>query len=130
MSGMSRYYVSRAIVSIAFGGLFVFTGSPWWVGLLIAVLTFGWFLYAPRSGRYAVHPELGATALRRDERTQAINDRSARNAFIVVMLAIAGLALYFGASAAAQVPLVVLQWTLILGVVTYFISDLIQRRSA
>lgn len=129
MSGMTRYYVSRAVVSIAFGGLFALTGSPWWVAALIAGVAFGWFLYAPRSGRYAVHPELGATALRRDEYTQAINDRSARNAFIMVMLAIAGLSLYFGNQDSTQVPLQLLQLTLILGVLVYFISDLIQRRS-
>jgi hypothetical protein len=126
---MTRYYISRAVVSIAFGGLFALTGSPWWVALLISAIAFGWFVYAPRSGRYAVHPELGVTALQRDEYTQAINDRSARNAFIVVMLAIASLSLYFGTRDSTQVPLQLLQWTLILGVLAYLISDLIQRRS-
>ena len=130
MTGMSRYYLSRAVISAAFGFLFALTGSPWWMAALIGVIAFAFFLWAPRSGRYAVHPELGVTALRRDERTQGINDRSARNAFIVTMLAVAGAALYFGRFPPAVVPVSFLNHTLILGVLTYFLSDFLQRRSS
>jgi len=96
MSGMSAYYISRAVISAASGVLLALTGLQWWMATLMGVIVFGLFLWAPRSGRYAVHPEFGVTALRRDEHTQAINDKAARNAFVVTMLAIAGIAIYFG----------------------------------
>ncbi len=126
MSGMSAYYISRAIISAAFAVFLAVTGFELWMATLMGAIVFGLFLWAPRSGRYAVHPEFGVTALRRDERTQGINDRAARNAFVVVMLALAGLAIYFGAT--AFVPVRVLEYALILGVLTYFGSDLFLRR--
>ena len=129
MSGMSAYYISRAVISAASGVLLALTGLQWWMATLMGVIVFGLFLWAPRSGRYAVHPEFGVTALRRDERTQAINGKAARNAFIVTMLAIAGIAIYFGSIAPASVPVAMLQSMLILGALTYFVSDFFLRRS-
>jgi hypothetical protein len=123
MTGMKAYYVSRAVISAAFGVLFAATGSPWWAGLGVAALAFGWFLAAPHIGRYSVHPELGVTALRRDERSQAVNDRAARNAFVISMLALGGLLLYFQWLAVEVTPLAVLKWVLILGVLVYYLSD-------
>ena len=130
MIGMSRYYLSRAVLSAVFGFLFALTGSTWWVAALIGAIAFAFFLWAPHSGRYVVHPELSVTALRRDERTQGINDRSARNAFIVTMLAVAGAALYFGRFTPAVVPVAFLNYTLILGVLIYYLSSFLQRRSS
>jgi nitrogen fixation-related uncharacterized protein len=129
MSGMSVYYISRAVISAALGVLLALTGLQWWMAVLMGVIVFGFFLWAPRSGRYAVHPEFGVTALRRDERTQTINDKAARNAFIVTMLAIAGIAIYFGSIVPASVPVTMLQYMLILGALTYFVSDFVLRRS-
>jgi hypothetical protein len=129
MTGMTSYYISRAVISIAFGALFAATGSAWWLSVLMGGLVFALFLWAPHSGRYAVHPELGITALRRDERTQGINDKAARNAFVVSMLALGGIAVYFGALALATVPLAALKWVLVAGAVTYVGSDLWLRRS-
>src|SRR5512143_1614349 len=97
MTGMKAYYLSRAVISIGFGALFLLSGSSWWVAVLVAAVAFGWFLLAPHIGRYSVHPEFGVTALRRDERSQLINDKAARNAFVVSMLAVAGAAIYFEA---------------------------------
>ena len=129
MTGMSRYYVSRVVISIAFGGLFALTGSPWWMAILVSTVLIALFLYAPHSGRYAVHPELGVMALQRDERTQTVTDRAARNAFVVTMLVIAAIALYFGPISPAAVPVVALKLTLVLGALTYFLSDFLLRRS-
>ncbi len=97
--------------------------------MLVGVVAFGWFLIAPHIGRYAVHPEYGVTALRRDERAQAINDRAARNAFVVCMLAAAAVAIYYEAFAAASVPVDVLKWLLVLGAVAYYASDFWLRRA-
>jgi hypothetical protein len=124
MTGMMPYYISRAVMSVAFGALFAVTGSPWWTAILIGGLMFALFLWAPRSGRYSVHPEFGITALRRDERTQTINDQAARNAFVVSMLTLGGTAVYFGTFALAEVPVAVFKLILVIGVLTYFVSDL------
>ena len=129
MSGMSAYYISRAVISAALGVLLTLSGLEWWMAALLGVIVFAFFVYAPRSGRYSVHPELGVTALRRDERTQGINDKAARNAFVVTMLAIAGMTIYFGAMAAVNVPIAALKWTLVLGVLVYFVSDFVLRRA-
>jgi nitrogen fixation-related uncharacterized protein len=93
------------------------------MAVLVGLLVFVLFLWAPRSGRYAVHPELGVTALRRDERTQVINDKAARNGFVVTILMIAAIAAYFGAIAQTNVPILALHLSLVLGVLTYFFSD-------
>jgi len=129
MTGMSRYYISRALISIALGALLALTGSRWWMAGLVGVIAFAYFLWAPHSGRYAVHPELGVTALRRDERTQTINDKAARNAFVATILTVAGIAVYFGTIAPANVPVAILNLALVLGILTYFVSDFWLRRS-
>jgi hypothetical protein len=129
MSGMRLYYFSRALISIAFGLVFVLTSEPWWVGVLIGALVFAYFLWAPRSGRFSVHPELGVTALRRDEHSQIINDKAARNAFVVTGLALAGLSIYYGTILSASVPVALLNYTLVFGVTVYFITDQVLRRA-
>jgi len=129
MTGMSRYYISRILVSVAFGGLFALTGSPWWMAVLTSIVLIALFLYAPHSGRYAVHPGLGVMALQRDERTQTVTDRAARNAFVVTMLIIAGITIYFGSILMASVPIVALKLVLAVAALTYFLSDFWLRRS-
>jgi hypothetical protein len=99
------------------------------MAILIGSITFTWFLWAPHSGRYTVHPELGITALRRDEHTQQINDHAARNAFVVLGIAIAILSIYFGSVLRSDIPVRILNYALILGAVTYFVSDFQLRKS-
>src|SRR5512146_3318640 len=120
MTGMRAYYVSRAVLAVLLGALAVMTGWDWWLGLLVAALVFGWFLLAPRIGRYAVQPQAGVTALRRDELSQVINDKAARNAFVATALAMGGVLVYCGLSAVSSVPLAVLDWLLIFGVAVYY----------
>ena len=129
MTGMTWYYLSRAVISIALGGLFVLTGAPWWMAAGIGAVTLALFIWAPRSGRYSVHPEDGVAALRRDERTQAITNRAARNGFALTMPSLAGLALYFELVAASDVPVSALALVLLIGTVTHFASDVWYRRS-
>lgn len=129
MPGMSRYYVSRALLSIALGVFLIFNGSQWWLAGLASITAFGLFLWAPHSGRYAVHPEFGITALRRDERTQTINDKAARNSFVVTTLFLAGVTIYFGTTASVSVPIAVLKIAFVLGVLVYYGSDFWLRRT-
>ena len=129
MRGLSRYYMSRTVISAALGGLFALTGASWWMALLATVTACAFFLWAPRSGRYAVHPKFGVTALRRDERTQALSDKAARNAFVVAVLALAAIAITFGRIVQTGVPIAFLNGTIALAALTYFLSDLWLRRS-
>lgn len=128
MSGMGKYTISRGVVSAVFGLLFYLAGAAWWLAALTAALTFGWFLWAPHSGRYSVHPELGAAPLRRDERARAINDKAARNAWVATMLVTMGLALYYGGTDQVEVPVGALTLLLLLGIIVYYASDFGLRR--
>jgi nitrogen fixation-related uncharacterized protein len=126
---MMPYYLSRTILTAAFGLLLFVTGSPLWMVILISGLILAFFLWAPHSGRYSVHPELGVTALRRDERTQVINNKAARNAFVISMLAVGAITIYYGLLGAINISIGVFKIILIIGALTYFISDLWLRKS-
>ncbi len=123
------YTLSRIVLSLALGGFFYLSGSSVWSAMLIAGVLIALFLWAPNSGRYSVHPEYGITALRRDERTQVINDQAARNAFVVVMLLSGAALIYCGAIGIASDALVYLKIILLAGVGVYYISDLALRRT-
>jgi hypothetical protein len=125
---MKRYYMSRAVLSIAFGGLvYLVSGYPL-AGLLGAVLAFLTFVYLPRSGRYRVDPQKGATALYRDEWTQGISQRSGRNAWVVVTIVGSGLVLYYGLLSPRDVPVSLLGAVLMIGWLTYVASDYWMRK--
>ena len=123
------YFLSRIAISITFGFLFFVTGSPIWLSLLVSGTLIALFLYAPRSGRYSVHPEFGITALRRDERTQKINDVAGRNAFVVIMLVIGALVIYYGSLGTTTISLSMINIVMAIGILTYFISDFWLRKS-
>jgi hypothetical protein len=128
MTGSSRHYLIRMLISIIWGGLFALLGWPWWSAVIMGGIAFAWFLWAPRSGRYVVRSESGGFGLRRDERTQRINDKAARNAWMVTMLATAGVGIYFGYIAPANVPVAILSFVLLLGMLVYWVSDIRLRR--
>jgi len=123
------YYLSRIAISIAFGYLLFVMGSPILNSILIGGLLIAWFLYAPHSGRYSVHPEFGLTPLRRDEHTQMINNVAARNAFVVSMLTISALVIYFGSMGAVNISIGTIEIVVAIGALTYFISDFWLRKS-
>jgi len=129
MSGMTRYYLSRALISAAFGGSLALSGLSWWIGILTGTATFAFFLWAPVSGRYTVHRENGSLALRRDERTQTITDMAGRNAFVVTMFIVGALTLYFGILRPGHVPVHFLTLVLFVGMMTYYVTDLWLRRT-
>lgn len=126
---MTRYYLSRLLVAWVFAALFYVAGATWWVALLVGLLATGWFLYAPRSGRYQVDPERGVTALQRDERSQWINDKAARNAFAVLALALGILNIY--SDMIVEEATIPIEWTRLLligAVAVYVVSDISLRR--
>jgi predicted membrane-bound mannosyltransferase len=64
----------------------------------------------------------------RDERTQAIADKAARNSFIVLMLAVAPIAVYFGSIARTDVPIALVCLLPLLGMAVHFAADIWLRR--
>ena len=129
MRTMRNYYISRTIVALIFGALFIILGSPWWVGLLASVIALLGFLWAPRSGRYVRKVGTnGQTRLTHDENTRAITDKAARNGFIIGMISLAAVNLYYWRSGFIAVPLEVLQIVLLIGIITYAVSDIVIRR--
>jgi len=66
--------------------------------------------------------------VRRDERTQAIVDKTARNSFIVLMLAVASTTVYFGSIARTDVPIALVCLLALLGMVVHFAVDIWLRR--
>lgn len=124
---LTPYYISRALFSAAFGAFFFLSGAALWEAVLLGGILLGLFLWAPHSGRYAVHPELGVSALRRDERTQVVNDKAARNAFAAIMLVVGGASFYFSATSAA-ITSGIFRILLICGALVYFASDIWLRK--
>ncbi len=120
---MTRYYITRGGLSIAFGGLLYLVSASVWVGLVGAALAFITFVFLSRSGRYTVLADKGVTALRRDAWTESINQRSGRNAWVVVAILGSGLVLYYGLISPGAVPVGLLGALLLSGMVTYYISD-------
>jgi len=129
VKNMMPYYLSRMGLTVIIGIFLFATGSSIWISILISVLLLALFIWAPHSGRYSVHPEFGITALRRDEFTEVINDKAARNAFVVSMLVLAAITVYFGYAGLILIPASVLKWTLAFGVLTYYGTDLWMRKS-
>jgi len=120
---MKGYYFTRVVISIAFGTVVYLVKGSLLAGLVSTVLVFIIFLFLSRSGRYTVLSREGATALRRDEWTQNINQRSGRNAWAVVAITGSGLVLYYGLISPGDVPVGLVGSLLLLGMCTYYISD-------
>lgn len=128
ISNLSSYYISRTLLALAFGGLFIAVGLPWWTAVPITLVMIAFFLWAPKSGRYMVQPKNGVAPLREDEYGRTIRNRAARDAFVVMTLGIIGAILY-GLIAQTDVSITRLGLIIILGWLTYFVSDFWQRRS-
>jgi hypothetical protein len=128
MTDMMRYYGSRAVVTALVVALFLLAGSVWWLAAGAGALVLTFFLLAPRSGRYVMKAEAGATALRHDERTQAVANKAGRNGFIALMLAAGAVGVYWGSVAKTGVPASVLGLLVSLGWAVYFVSDFWLRR--
>lgn len=122
------YILSRVAIALLMGILIGYK-TFWWSGALVSVAAMAFFLWAPGSGRYTAEPGDGALPLRRDERSRAIRDRAGRDAFITLLLATAALLIYFGWVAPASVPLQALMGVCSLGLLTYFVSDALQRQN-
>lgn len=129
VKNMIPYYLSRLGLVVIIGIFLLATGSSIWISILISVILLAFFIWAPHSSRYSVHPEFGITALRRDEFTEVINDKAARNAFVVSMLVLAGIAIYFGYEGLILIPASLIKWTLVIGILTYYGTDLWMRKS-
>lgn len=130
MNSMRNYYISRTVVAILFGMLFMLLGAEWWMGLLAGLLALAGFAWAPRSGRYVMETgQDGQVKLVHDENTRAIADKAARNGFVVSMLLLAVLSLYFWRTGQETIQIQYLQAVLVSGLLTFAISDIVIRRA-
>jgi hypothetical protein len=123
-----RYVVSRVGLVAALTVALYFGGLPWWGAVAAGVLVLAFFLAAPRSGRYVVQREGSVAPLRRDERSRAIRDKAARNAFVLTLLSVAGLTIVYGRVFNAPVPVAALGGVLGAAAVAYAVSELCLRR--
>ena len=123
------YIASRAVVAAVLAVALYFGGLPWWSAVLAGGLALAYFLWAHGSGRYVVREKGGAAPLRRDERSQTVADKSARNAFVVTVLAVAALTMVYGRVLEDSVPVSALVGVLGLAALTYALSDPFLRRA-
>lgn len=128
MTSLFPYYLSRVLISLVLGSLLTMSGLHWGIAVLVGAMALAFFLWAPQGGRYVLKSDQGVTPLRRDEYTQAVNNKSARSAFVVTLLALAGAAIYYNLIAPSDVPIAMLNLTCALGVLTYGVSDWWYRR--
>ena len=128
MSHLSKYYISRIFIAIAFGALARITGASWPVTIGFAGGALAVFLYLPKSGHYIVLPENSVTPFRTDEYSQAIREKAARDGFVVLSL---GFFLIHAYAQVAKVSIPIPWIDVLFGVgwATYLISDLWRRRA-
>jgi hypothetical protein len=124
----SSYIITRTLIAAGLGALIGWK-TYWWSGVLTGAAALTFFLWATRSGRYMVQANGGVAPMRLDERTRTIRDRAAKNAFVVLMLALAALVLYFGLVQPGNIPTQMLLGVLGLGFLSYFVSDVLQRQN-
>lgn len=123
------YVVSRAALAAILGVALYLGGLPWWCGIAAGALALVFFVVVPRSGRYVAKTQDNLAPLRRDERSRAIRDKAARNAFVPTILSLAGLTIAYGRILNAAVPVAATGGVLGLAVAVYAVSDLYLRRS-
>ncbi len=122
------YIVSRVVLSAACAGALVLGGLAWWIAVPAGAVIFVFFLLVGKTDRYVIRDDAGAAPFRRDERSQTIRDKAARNAFVLTVLCLAGLTIAYGRLDAA-VPVAALGSLLALAAATYAVSELLLRRS-
>ena len=126
MTHLSKYYISRVVIALAFGALSFMLNSSWprAIGLTLGALAI--FLYLPKSGRYIVRPENTMTPFRIDEYSHAIRNQAARDGFVVMTLGFFLLQTY---GAVTHTPLTARHFTLLFvaGWMIYFLSDFWRR---
>jgi hypothetical protein len=128
MSNLTVYYVSRTLLALVFGVLFLVAGLPWWAAVPITAALIAFFLWAPKSGRYVIQTDRGVAPMQEDEYGREIRNQAARDAFVVTTLGMAGAILY-GFLAETDLSIAVLGVILGLGWLTYFASDFRRKRS-
>jgi hypothetical protein len=113
------YYLSRAAISLIFGGLIF--GLTWKAALLAAVM-FALFLLYLHSGWFRVDPSRPLTPLRRDDRGQQVQRKALIAAVVVGGLVYAVSSL---ASSLVGFPPVAGLLALAFAVIIYFIAQFV-----
>jgi len=128
MNTLSKYYISRIFIAIAFGALARVTGASWPTTIGFAVGALAIFLYLPKSGRYLIQPRNSIAPFREDEFGRAIRNRAARDGFVLLTLGFFVLHLY-AAIAKTVIPASWFDALFVVGWLAYLISDFWRRRA-
>jgi|GEM_PF-2002081 len=122
------YYLSRLLLALFFGVLFLFMGASCGFagGTAVLITLVSWFR-TPKSGRYVVNPGKGVRAIQRDARMQQIVDKAGRNGFIALNLLFLGLAAYTKIAGIDSIPTFIIALMIGAGFGVYLISDIILR---
>ena len=89
MKGSLRwYYVTRGLMILAWVGLMALLGTRREIIFFGALLMVAFYLWLPRSGRYAFRADRPLSPLRRDERERMISSRAAAYAFVATLVAL------------------------------------------
>jgi hypothetical protein len=128
MSNLSKYYISRTLIALAFGALALILSGSWPLAIGMALGALAIFLYLPKSGRYIIRSENSVTPFRIDEYSQTIRNQAARDGFVVMTLGFFVLQIY---SMATKTSLTANNFTLlfVFGWLTYLVSDFWRRRA-
>ena len=112
------YYLSRAVLSIAFALAFIHLGGLVWLGIVLGMLSFAGFIWYAHGGHYVVDFFSPLMPLRRDARGKAIRDQA-----VVAAVTVGGVAFFLLFLARN-----LLGWhfnldsiALLVGVITYFV---------
>ncbi len=128
MSHLSKYYISRTLIALAFGALTLILSGSWTLAIGFSIGALVVFLYLPKSGRYLIRSENSITPFRSDEYSQAIRNQAARDGFVVLTLGFFVLQIY---SMATKTALSANGFTalFVIGWLTYLGSDFWRRRA-
>lgn len=128
MTNLSKYYISRTLIALAFGALALILGGSWALAIGFSVGALAVFLYLPKSGRYIIQPENSVTPFRIDEYSRAIRNQAARDGFVVMTLGFFILQIY-GMTTNAAISANDFTLLFVAGWLTYLVSDFWRRRA-
>ncbi len=124
---MTKYYVSRSVLSIGFAGLFLLAGVPWWTTVIITAFSLIFFAWVPRSGRYVLQTGSNFTPFRSDEMSLHIRARSAGLSLTVTLTVLGSVVLHYSFLADSDVPTSVLSLVIALSTITYVGAGFVQK---
>ena len=128
MTHLSKYYISRVLIALAFGAGSLILGGSWASAIGFALGSLAIFIYLPKSGRYIIHDADSATPFRVDEYSKNIRNLASRDGFLMLTW---GFFVLYAYGAITKTTLTANHFMLlfVVGWLTYLISDFWRRRA-